>query len=128
MKNIIKPRQDEEVEIFSDFSGERFMHDIPEVTIKLDFGYGSKFDDSQIEFHLTDEESKDILELIKNRLCDNTKEKMKKETKKAQKDYNDAMDFRDWNDCDYYASKIELHKYFSDGDQISSQKMEVSMV
>lgn len=112
MKIITKPQQKEEAEIYSDFSGERFHHDIPEVTIKFSFEYGSKYDDSQIEFHLNENEVKDILELIKAGLSDRTKENIKKCLEKSNKEYDECMDFRDWNGCDYHGASIELYKYF----------------
>ena len=121
MKIITKPQQKEEVEIYSDFSGERFHHDIPEVTIKFSFEYGSKYDDSQIEFHLNDNEAKDILELIKAGLSDKTKENIKKCLEKANKEYDECMDFRDWNGCDYHGASIELYKYFLNYGEESAQ-------
>ena len=76
MKNIIKPAQKEDAEYYSDFSGERFEHDIPEVEIKFSFEYGSMFDGSSFDIHLSDEETKEILDLIKNKLSNRTKEKL----------------------------------------------------
>jgi hypothetical protein len=114
MKIITKPKQREEAEIFSDFSGERFAHDIPEVTLKFEFNYGSKFDDSQIEFHFSDLESKDILELIKIKLSEKTKQLIKGGLKKTEESYNQSFDCRDWDGCDYYAANADLYKYFLD--------------
>ena len=111
MKIITRPRQEEEAEIFSDFSGERFQHDIPEVTIKMSFNYGSKFDDSEIEFHLSDDEAKDILKSIKSRLSDRTKQVIDERLQKAERDYDDSFQCRDWHGCDYYAASIDLYKY-----------------
>jgi hypothetical protein len=88
MKNIIKPIQKEEAEYYSDFSGERFEHDIPEVEIKFSFEYGSKFDGSSFDIHLSDEESKEILLLIKSKLSDKTKQKINSYLEKAEKDYD----------------------------------------
>lgn len=112
MKIVTKPMQQEEAEIFSDFSGERFHHDIPEVTIKMSFNYGSKFDDSEIEFHLSDSESKGILELINARLSERTKQVIDERLQKTEKNYEDAFQCRDWNNCDYYLGSIDLYKYF----------------
>jgi hypothetical protein len=114
MKNIIKPQQREEAEIFSDFSGERFEHDIPEVTLKFSFNYGSKFDDSEITFHLTDKESEGILETIKKRLSQKSKDLMETQLNKVSKDYSDSFDCRDWNGCDYYLASMDLFRYFLD--------------
>jgi hypothetical protein len=111
MKIITKPRQEEEAEIFSDFSGERFHYDIPEVTIKMSFNYGSKFDDSDIEFHLNEEEADDILNLIKSRLSDKTKQVISERLEKSEKDYEDSFQSRDWNGCDYYIASTNLYRY-----------------
>lgn len=112
MKIVTKPKQQEEAEIFSDFSGERFQHDIPEVMIKMSFNYGSKFDDSEIEFHLSDLESKSILELINTRLSERTRRVINERLQKTKKDYDGAFQCRDWDNCDYYLSSINLYKYF----------------
>ena len=74
MKKVIKPITREESEYSSDFSGERFHLDIPDVTIKVSFNYGSRFDDSEIEFHLSDKETEEVLSFIKNKICDKTKD------------------------------------------------------
>lgn len=112
MKIVTKPPQPEESEFFSDFTGKRFEHDIPEVTLKFSFNYGSKFDDSEITFHLTDMESEGILEVIKKRLSEKSKNILEEYLNKSRKNYNDSFDCRDWNGCDYHGANIELYKYF----------------
>ena len=112
MKIVTKPKQEEETEIFSDFSGERFTYDIAEVTVKLTFNYGSKFDDSEIEFHISDLESESILELINTRLSEKTKTIINERLQKTQKNYNDAFQCRDWDNCDYYGANANLYRYF----------------
>jgi hypothetical protein len=114
MKKIIKPAQKEEAEAYSDFSGERFDHDIPEVTLKFEFNYGSQFDDSRIEFDLTDNEAKEILDLIKSKLSQKRKELMKKNLKESSTNYEQCMESRDWDGCEYYGSNNLLYKYFLD--------------
>jgi hypothetical protein len=114
MKKIVKPAQSAETEVYSDFSGTRFDHDIPEVSLKFDFNYGSKFDDSSIEFHFTEEESKEILELIKSKLSQQRKDQMMERLMKANANYELCMDSRDWDGCDYYGSDVFLCKYFLD--------------
>lgn len=112
MKKILKPEQREECEYYSDFSGERFEHDIPEVVLKLEFGYGSPFDDSNWEFHLTHDESLEVLNIIKQKICDKTKQSLSEELIKNEKDYDSSMQFRDWNSCDFLASKMDMCKFF----------------
>lgn len=121
MKIVTKPQQKEEIEIYSDFSGERFQYDIPEVTIKFDFEYGSKYDDAQIEFHFSDKEADDILKLIKTNLSEKTKDNIKKYLEESNKKYDECMDFRDWDGCDYYGANIELYKYFLNYGEESTQ-------
>lgn len=112
MKKIVKPAQKEEAEIYSDFSGERFNHDIPEVTIKFDFNYGSQFDDSRIEFDLTENEAQEILDLIKSKLSQKRKDLMTQELKNTNINYEQCMDSRDWDGCEHYGSNAFLYKYF----------------
>ena len=62
MKKIITPKQHEEASYFSDFTGKPFgdfFH--PPVELKLSFNYGSKYDSSEITFHLSDEDIEPIL-------------------------------------------------------------------
>jgi hypothetical protein len=112
MKKIVKPAQREEAKVYSDFSGERFPHDIPEVTIKFEFNYGSQFDESKIEFDLTEKEAKEILDLIKSKLSQQRKELMKENLKDSNTNYQQCMEARDWDGCEYYGSNNLLYKYF----------------
>jgi hypothetical protein len=114
MKKIIKPAQKEEAEVYSDFSGERFNHDIPEVTLKFEFNYGSQFDDSRLEFDLTDKEAKEILDLIKSKLSPKRKELMKNNLEESSTNYEQCMESRDWDGCEYYGNNNLLYKYFLD--------------
>lgn len=111
MKNIIKPTQKEEAEYYSDFSGERFNHDIPEVEIKFSFEYGSKFDGSSFDVHLSDEEAKEIILLIRSKLSEKTKQKLNDFLEKTEKDYDDCIQFRDWDASDFHASSIGMYRF-----------------
>lgn len=112
MKKLIKAAEREQNKIHCDFNGKRFRYDIPEVILKLDFGYGSTFDDSSIEFHLSEKDAKEIMNLIKDKLHKNTKEHFEKMLKKESKNYSDSIQFRDYNACEYYGSNIALYKFF----------------
>jgi len=112
MKKIIKPKTNEESEYYSDFSGERFEHDIPEVLLKFEFGYGSPFDDSNWEFHLSHNESLELLNLIKNKISEKTKQSFSDVLMDSEKQYNYSMEFRDWPSCDFLASKLDMCKFF----------------
>jgi hypothetical protein len=111
MKNIIKPKQNEQSECYSDFSGERFFGDIPEVEMKVSFNYGSSYDGANIEFHLSEQEAMEILLIIRNRLCDNTKNKIKTYLEKIEMDYDSAIQFREWGSCELYSSNIDMYRF-----------------
>ena len=72
MKKILK-KQREVAQTWSDVSGKPFEHEIPEVELKIYFGYGSKYDESELELHFTDKEFEPILALIKLKLCNKSK-------------------------------------------------------
>jgi hypothetical protein len=50
MKKILQPKQQEKAEYFSDFSDKSFEAFHPDVQIKFEFNYGSKFDGVRVEF------------------------------------------------------------------------------
>jgi hypothetical protein len=78
MKKILKPLEPEEAIYYSDFSGKIFQNFIP-VTLNIECGYGSKFDGASAEFHLSDKGLEKLLEFLKENLCPETKEKLKRE-------------------------------------------------
>lgn len=110
MKKIIKPAEREEAVYYSDFEGRCFGEFGPECTLKINFNYGSEHDGSDIEFHLTDEELQPILELIKSKLSVEYKKNIKKEIEENDEKYEDSIDSRDWQSCEYYATNVELLK------------------
>ena len=65
MKKVIKPAEKEEAVYYSDFKGHQFDQCGPHIQIKIDFNYGSVYDEAQLTFDLTDEEFKPILEVLK---------------------------------------------------------------
>jgi hypothetical protein len=112
MKKIIHPKQIEKAEYFSDFSGEPFeVFFNPEVEIKFEFNYGSEFDGSKIEFHLTGQEAKHVLDFIRMNLSEGKITEFKTRLESANEDYDDNMDARDWQSCDYIGNSINLYKY-----------------
>jgi len=66
MKKIISPASKEECIYYSDFDGK--ILESPPITMKIEFDYGSVLDGSDIELHLTDEEPREVLNLLKNKL------------------------------------------------------------
>lgn len=79
MKKVLKPSEPEEVVYYSDFSGKLFEHNMVPVTVKVECDYGSDCDGARLEFHLTDAEFKNLLVYIKDRLCQESKNELKKE-------------------------------------------------
>ena len=78
MKKVLKPVEPEEAIYYSDFSGKIFQDFIP-VTLTIECGYGSKYDEAKAEFHLSDKGLEKLLEFLKENLCLETKEKLKRE-------------------------------------------------
>jgi hypothetical protein len=100
MKKIIKPAEKEEATYFSDFTGKCFgQHQAP-VELKLEFGYGSERDGASLMLHLDDEDVKPIVDLIKQKLSEDIKLELRKKLEILDKDYEDSMQFRDWQSCD----------------------------
>jgi len=80
MKKILKPLEPEDAIYYSDFSGKLFEHIVP-VTVTIECGYGSKYDESKLEIHLSDKGLEDLLIYLKDRLCKETKKELKKQIK-----------------------------------------------
>jgi hypothetical protein len=78
MKKVLKPLEPEEAIYYSDFSGKIFQDFIP-VTLTIECGYGSEYDGAKAEFHLSDKGLGKLLEFLKENLCPETKEKLKRE-------------------------------------------------
>lgn len=79
MKKVLKPSEPEEAVYYSDFSGKLFDDNMVPATIKIECDYGSEYDEARIELHLTDKELKNLLVYIKDRLCQESKEELKKQ-------------------------------------------------
>jgi hypothetical protein len=108
MKKITKPLQREEAVYYSDFSGKCFGEADPPVELKLDFGYGSSHDGSILNFHLDDDDVKDILFLLKSKLSNETKNMLKKKYTQLDIKYEDSVDVRDWGGCDFICNERDL--------------------
>lgn len=78
MKKILQPGQPEEAVYYSDFSGKLFKDFVP-VTVKIESGYGSKYDQASVEFHLSDKGLEKLLEFFKQNLSQETKEEIKRQ-------------------------------------------------
>lgn len=112
MKKIIKPAEKAVCVYYSDFSGKLFGEFDPEVRLKIEFNYGSKYDGTEIELHMTDEESSSLLEHIKERLSDDFKDTRKKQLECYEKQYDDSMQMRDWDFCDKLSDTMFFWRKF----------------
>jgi hypothetical protein len=109
MKKVLKPAQREEAIYYSDFSGKLFQ-DSPPVTVKIECDYGSKYDGARAEFHLSDKGLEKLLQFFKENLCEETKNKLKKDMAVADKNAQDNMECRDWQSAEFYYNNRELYQ------------------
>jgi hypothetical protein len=79
MKKVLKAAEPEEVVYYSDFSGKLLEHNMVPVTVKIECGYGSEYDGSSVELHLTDKGLNNLLTYIKDKLSQETKEEFKRQ-------------------------------------------------
>ena len=114
MKKITKPAEKEEAVYFSDFSGKCFGNFSPDVNVRIEFNYNSRFDGDVVELHLTDEESMLILDLIKHKASTDYKNSVKTKLIHSEQLYDNSVDSRDWNGCNYICNSIELQKHILD--------------
>ena len=112
MKKITQPKQEERAEYFSDFSGKSFEGFNPDVEIKFEFNYGSKFDGGRVEFHLTDQEAEHVLDFIRMNLSEGKINELKNKLEEHEEFYEENVNARDWQSCDHFYNCIELYKYF----------------
>lgn len=111
MKKILKPKEEEEAVYYSDFTGKCFGEFHPEVTLKLEFNYGSKFDGSHFTLDLSDKEAESMLELIKSNLSQDYKLSLKKNLATRITHLNEAIDARDYTQSDYYSTSVDLLQF-----------------
>ena len=110
MKKIIKPKQHEQAVYFSDFTGQPFDQFGSPVTLKLEFNYGSKYDQSHITLHLSDKDVAPILDVIQSKLNPDFKKSLEEDLDKNIDNMHDALDARDPLMCEYYISCNNLFK------------------
>ena len=111
MKKVIQPKQEEQAEYFSDFSDQSFEGFNPDVEIKFEFNYGSKFDGGKVEFHLTDQEAEHILDFIRMNLSKGKINEIRNKLEEHEEYYEENVNVRDWQSCDHFYNCIELYKY-----------------
>jgi hypothetical protein len=109
MKKIIKPEQREEATYFSDFTGKP-LGEWDSVNIKISCGYGSKHDGAEVTFHLDDEDLLELMKFLKAKASEDFKNTIKNNLRKLDKDYEDNLQSRDWQSCEYVLHDIDLLK------------------
>lgn len=114
MKKIFKPAEKEEALYYTDFKGYSCGEYGPDVEVKINFNYGSQYDGDSINLHLNDEEVKVFLELIKKNISEDYKNSLRDKLKKTEKDYEDSMQWRDWDSCDREIHSLHLLRYMLD--------------
>jgi hypothetical protein len=116
MKKIIKPREDEEAIFYTDFKG-KFCGEagadfsIPPVDLRIEFNYTSKHDGAVISLHLDDEEIIPILDTIKRHMSEDYKKSLKECIERTERNFEESMQMRDWESCDYESSSLSLLRY-----------------
>ena len=114
MKKIIKPAEREEAVYYTDFLGESCGEMNAPIELNISFNYGSIYDGDSIKLDLNDKEIKPFLDLIKSKMSQDYKDFLYKKMVKIEYDYEDSMQFRDWNDCDYKINSLHLLRYMLD--------------
>jgi len=118
MKKILKPKQHEEAIYFSDFTGQPFDQFSVPVTLKLDFSYGSEYDQSEITLHLSDRDIAPILDLISSKLNPDFKKHLENELNDNDEKYWDAVEARDYMECEVRSSCNDLIKKLLGNDKL----------
>ena len=117
VKKIVKPSEKEEVIYYSDFSGKCFGQFHPDVNVKIEFNYNSRFDGSTLELHLTDQETTSLLNFIKREITTEYKNEIKSKLNHVEQQLDISIQSRDWSDCDYKYTSIDLYKYLIDHEE-----------
>ena len=114
MKKVISPFVSEISEYTSDFSGKNFddTFGIPPVTITISCGYGSEFDGSKMELHLTDKDLLEIVDFLKLKLSNAFKADAEKKILEASSYYDNAIEDRDHTSCELFSNEINLYEAF----------------
>jgi hypothetical protein len=111
MKKILKPEQREEALFYSDFTGKPLGNmGYEPVSVKITCNYGSKFDGSEVSFHLDDEDLLQLLDFLKTKVSEDFKNQIKNSMKKLDKDHEDCFQARDWQSVEYIQNNMDLLK------------------
>jgi hypothetical protein len=111
MKKILKPAEREEAAYYSDFTGKPLSQFGPDIELKLDFGYGSKYNGSHFTLHLSDEDVDQILSFLATKISSDSRKEIQKNLEQFDVRYDDAMDSRAWHECDLlHNNRVVLKK------------------
>lgn len=121
MKKIITPKQHEEADYFSDFTGEPLGEFTPPVILKLEFNYGSYYDSSEITLHLTDKDIEPIIGLIKSKLNPDFKKSLKDFYDENDEELQNAIEARDPMECEHRIANNRLYERLLE-EQVDSTK------
>lgn len=116
MKKIIKAAEKEEAIYYTDFKG-KFCGDsdtdfsIPPVDLRIEFNYTSEHDGAVISLHLDDEEIIPVLDAIKQHMSEDYKKDLQRRLKSTERNFEESMQMRDWESCDYESSSLHLLRY-----------------
>ena len=110
MKKVLKPAEREEAAYYSDFTGKPLSQFGPDIELKLDFGYESKYDGSRFTLHLSDEDVDQILSFLATKLSGDCRKEIQKNLQQFDERYEDAMDSRAWEECDLLHNNREVLK------------------
>jgi hypothetical protein len=114
MKQIIEHAKKEKAVYHSDFSDYEFDGCGPDVDVKINFSYGSKYDGAALSLHLTDSDVECILDVIKSKITDKYKKEMTGLLDRYNEQYNEAVDFREWGRCDILGNNVDIIKHIID--------------
>lgn len=116
MKKILKPAEAEHAVYYSDFTGKPFDERLccPHVEVKFNFNYGSKYDCTEFNLHLHDEDVDKILDVIAKNLNEDVRKVIKGRLQATDESYQDAIDAGDWQSCDIYGGGTTFYKKILD--------------
>lgn len=112
MKKVTTPASNEESVFYSDFSGKCFGDFGAPITLTLEFNYGSKFDGATLQLDLDDSDVVELLQLIKTKLTEDTKQEFSKLASKSVDAYDEACSDRDWGTCEHIFGHMSLYDFF----------------
>ena len=109
MKRVLRPPEPEEAIFYSDFSG-KLLKDFVPVVLKIECGYGSKYDGAQVELHLADEDLESVLKFLKQNICEGTKKTFINTIDDNIDEADKCIECRDWQSSDFHYNNVDLYR------------------